>query len=48
MKRRLTLIAVVAGLAVFSLATVAAASGHGFGGGSSERHDRVAELLAGC
>lgn len=44
MKRRLTLIAVVAGLAVFSLATVAAASAHGFGG-SSERLDRVAELL---
>lgn len=44
MKRRLTLIAVVAGLAVLSLATVAAASAHGFGG-SSKQLDRVAELL---
>ncbi len=44
MKRKLTILGVVGVLAVFSLASVAAASAHGFGG-SSERIDRVAELL---
>ncbi len=44
MRRKLKLLAVVTGLAVFSLVGVAAASAHGFGG-SSERLDRVAEIL---
>ncbi len=44
MKRKLTLFGVFVALAAFSLVSVAAASAHGFGG-SSERLDRVAELL---
>jgi hypothetical protein len=44
MKRKLTMITVIAGLAVFSLVSVAAVSAGGFGG-SSERQERVAELL---
>ncbi len=45
MKRKLTIFGVVIALAAFSLVSVAAASAHGFGGGSSERLDRVAEIL---
>ncbi len=45
MKKKLTIAGVFVALAAFSMISVAAASGHGFGGGSSERLDRVAEIL---